>query len=226
METGYSQVKLFKYILLKIINFKILLTGIHLEPVSRETYGDTEYSNGQMRVAFIRSNRDLMKDDRQISGNKLSGGLVLDIGQTNRQSWMSGHVNDRHLGEEFHTYSLTWTTSSISVALDGITYASYNSLFKNQAKDKNIASSAAWINGGTMAPFDKEFYIGLGVGVGGMSDFPDGATDAYDSLNNKPWKNFDPKAESIFWANKNNWLKTWNGVDVGLQVDSVKVWAI
>lgn len=40
--------------------------------------------------------------------------------------------------------------------------------------------------GTNMAPFDQEFHIALGVGVGGNADFPDGSRTGL-SKTLKPW---------------------------------------
>lgn len=73
---------------------------------------------------------------------------------------------------------------------------------------------------------ELQFYISIGVGVGGMADFPD---DSVSGLNGKrkPWINYDPKAELKFWNDVHNWNSTWNrDSGFGLEVDYVKVWTI
>lgn len=79
--------------------------------------------------------------------------------------------------------------------------------------------------GEDLAPFDKEFHLSLGLFVGGISDFPDNSLNGV-SKKRKPWTNYDPKAELNFWKNKSEWLQTWDGVNSGLVVDSVKVYAL
>ena len=57
----------------------------------------------------------------------------------------------------------------------------------------------------------------MNVAVGGTNGyFPDGG--------DKPWNNWDPHAYNQFWDRKDQWLPTWNGDDVAMQVDSVKYW--
>ena len=53
-----------------------------------------------------------------------------------------------------------------------------------------------------------------------------GGTNAYfpDGVGGKPWANTDGHAVNAFWDNKGQWQSTWNGDDVAMQVDSVKVW--
>ena len=75
-----------------------------------------------------------------------------------------------------------------------------------------------WKGRGNNAPFDREFYILMNVAVGGTNGyFPDGG--------DKPWVNSDPHAVNSFWDRHPQWESTWNGNDVALQVDSVKVWS-
>lgn len=64
----------------------------------------------------------------------------------------------------------------------------------------------------------------MGVGVGGMLDFPDGS---FNGVNRKikPWSNTDPKAEFRFNKDAYNWTKTWID-DYGLIVESIKVIAL
>lgn len=68
-----------------------------------------------------------------------------------------------------------------------------------------------------------QFQIVLGVGVGGINDFPDG----YKSGNfDKPWKNLAIRNRLDFANAKDDWIKTWNGNDVALKVDYVRVWSL
>lgn len=82
-----------------------------------------------------------------------------------------------------------------------------------------------WESGTNMAPFDQEFHISLGVGVGGNADFPE---DSVTGLNKvvKPWENTSPKAELNFYLNVDEWYSTWNSQESGLIVDYVKVWSV
>lgn len=74
-----------------------------------------------------------------------------------------------------------------------------------------------------MTPFDQEFYIVMGVGVGGMFEFPENCQSNGDR---KPWENLSPKAELFFAADSEKWKSTWNQRDAGLIVDYVKVYSI
>ncbi|XP_055693362.1 beta-1,3-glucan-binding protein-like [Lutzomyia longipalpis] len=195
---------------------------------SQNVYGDENFVNGLMRVAFIRSNEYLTSaDGREIDGLYLRGMLVLDRGETNRERWMKTEVGQRHWGSDFHEYTLTWTDEMISMAVDGRPYAHFREKFcdTNSTKSCGVAHANVWENGQPpMAPFDQEVYVVLGVGVAGLSDFPEGCLTTNRHV--KPWRNTDPRAEWFFYRDKDNWYPTWKGEDSGLQVDWVRVYSL
>ncbi|XP_055856168.1 uncharacterized protein LOC129919334 [Episyrphus balteatus] len=198
---------------------------ILLEPIENY-YGFTGYASGQMRVAFIRGNEFLNdKDDNEISGYRISGGVVLSARDALRDIWLKGSVRRTHLGNDFHTYTLTWTDELISLEIDNNEYATIRGGFSRLYTTQNLKHAKLWDNGDAMAPFDREFFLTLGVSVGGHSDFPDGVLNGFARLE-KPWKNEHPKAELQFWNDRENWLKTWNGDNAGLHVDYIRVYAL
>lgn len=69
----------------------------------------------------------------------------------------------------------------------------------------------------TIVNLSLQMYITLGVGVGGHS--------FSDTIENKPYKNKDPKNQRIFYQMKDKWHATWNA-DSQLIVDYVKVYSI
>ena len=68
-----------------------------------------------------------------------------------------------------------------------------------------------------------QFYVSLGVGVGGVKDFPDHSLTG-PSRTAKPWNNTSPKAEYLFYQNRNTWYRTWTEPE--LTVDYVRVYAL
>ncbi|XP_055903000.1 gram-negative bacteria-binding protein 1-like [Eupeodes corollae] len=198
---------------------------ILLEPIENY-YGFTEYASGQMRVAFIRGNEFLNdRDDNEISGYRIAGGVVLATREALRDVWLKGSLRRTHLGNDFHTYTLTWTDNLISLEIDGNEYAIIRGGFSRLYTTQNLKHAKLWDNGNAMAPFDREFFLTLGVSAGGHSDFPDGVLNGFARLE-KPWKNEHPKAELQFWNDRENWLKTWNGENAGLHVDYIRVYAL
>lgn len=65
-----------------------------------------------------------------------------------------------------------------------------------------------------------QIHLVLGIGVGGINDFP----DDFNSGNfKKPWKNENRLQVKRFYESKNEWYnQTW-GKDSQLQIDYVKV---
>ncbi|XP_031639794.1 beta-1,3-glucan-binding protein 1-like [Contarinia nasturtii] len=76
-----------------------------------------------------------------------------------------------------------------------------------------------------MAPFDQEFHISLGVGVGGNADFADDSKTGNSKIP-KPWENTSPKAELSFFMRVDEWHSTWTPRESGLIVDYVKVYSV
>lgn len=144
---------------------------------------------------------------------------------TSNHIYSQSTLQENHFADEFHTYTLTWTDQRISLGVDGSNYAIINANFKDLSSAQNIPHQPQWRKGNAVAPFDREFYISLGVGVGGISDFPDGSRTGQSQLV-KPWENTSPKAELRFWSSKETWKQTWNSDSSGLIVDYVRVWSI
>lgn len=89
----------------------------------------------------------------------------------------------------------------------------YNEIVSTKPQIANL-----WkLSGNPMAPFDKEFYVSLGVGIGGHYDF--------HGFQSKPWKDLSVKAMHSFWSARSSWYPTWS-MDSVLQVDYIKVYAI
>ncbi|GLV44857.1 Gram-negative bacteria binding protein 3 [Carabus blaptoides fortunei] len=172
-----------------------------------------QYDSGQMRVAFSAGNAGL--------GNELQGGVILGTTEEARRYGMRKSVNDEgEWSDNFHVYSLHWTPHMISLSVDGTSYGTIEPPkdgFASQAMDLKTSAGQRWVSGDHIAPFDKEFYLSLGVGVGGHS-FP-------NDIPGKPWKNDSPKNTLKFWQNKNTWRPTWSA-NSAMQVDYVKVWAL
>ena len=60
----------------------------------------------------------------------------------------------------------------------------------------------------------------MNVAIAGTNGFfPD--TWSYNSP--KPWNNNSPTEPADFWNGRHNWLPSWNGDDVAMQVDYVEM---
>lgn len=93
----------------------------------------------------------------------------------------------------------------------------YTNFLTNSNYENNYA--ALWSKHGKMAPFDKEFHLTFGIGVGGLNDF----IDNRDSK--KPWKNTQVKAMKYFWDVMKS-RSDWPGEKSGLEIDYVRVYSL
>jgi len=187
-----------------------------LQPVEN-IYGFNNYQSGQMRIAFSRVNA---------TGIQLYGGVLLNAKEPWRSAKMCHAPQAADWGNDFHVYQLTWTENFIAVAVDGIEYCRFTSdagATRNlRAPNGEALPNLNKLEEGTdLAPFDQEFYITLGYGIGGNHDFKD---DLYEWKNPKPWTNADPKVNKKFWKSVKNDINQWLGSD-DLRIDYVYVYA-
>lgn len=193
---------------------------ITLEPTAF-SYGVNSYSSGQIRIASIKGNEKLSADNEEIGGSVLFGGPVLDIGEENR-NLLKSKKNNEHYGNQFYNFELLWTPKFLRFYVNDVQYGEIKA---NHLRSTNIQHAYLWANGEEMAPFDKEFHLSLGLSVGGHSEFPENCLNG-ESRRRKPWENGDPKGEFNFWRKRADWTETWDGVNSGLIVDSVKVYSL
>ncbi|EDV98027.1 gram-negative bacteria-binding protein 1 [Drosophila grimshawi] len=186
-----------------------------LEPLM-ESYGQTGYESGQLRVAMTRGNDQLrLPHGKLIDGRTLYAGAVLSTEASQREDFFVQQRRSTHFGDDFHVYGLIWTSQSLRFSIDG---QDYGELLRGFAESD---LNASWRRGGPMAPFDRMFYITLGLSVGGFGDFVDELRTANFE---KPWINKHPQAKLKFWQSQDQWLPTWKKPK--LIVDYVRVYAI
>nr|XP_008191497.1 PREDICTED: beta-1,3-glucan-binding protein isoform X2 [Tribolium castaneum] len=187
---------------------------LFLNPVSEE-YG-SDYASGQIRVAFLPGN--------QAMAQQLYGGCVLGPTTAARNYALKViRKTDGLWSDDYHKFTAVWKPDQITLSVDDQVYGyiepprgGFVSDFQNLGLDFEIVER--WRNGTSFAPFDKEMYLSIGVGVGGhcFEDRSDGS---------KPWKNSDPKGQKNFYKASAQWLPTWDNSSV-LKVDYVKIWAL
>ncbi|XP_063234625.1 beta-1,3-glucan-binding protein 1-like [Bacillus rossius redtenbacheri] len=205
---------------------------VWLEP-KEVSYG-REYASGQVRLALSRGNRDLVLPGGTsgLGSRRLEAGCVMGLGGKVRKELGWWDKQSSGWCDDFHVYSLEWTPDHMLFSVDGqqvhrITppEGGFGAL-----PDFSAASDKPWSRGSNMAPFDKEFYLTLGLGVGGISEFPDKCLTSLpgSGYHPKPWKNTGFNAMLTFWRDRSNWHPTWDssGESSALQVDYVKVWAL
>ncbi|XP_055843604.1 uncharacterized protein LOC129910298 [Episyrphus balteatus] len=204
----------------KMPNAAWVYPQLFLEPVDSR-YGAKNYQSGQMRVAFSRSSGgDLV--------NELFGGVILNAELPFRNVKMCKRTGPPvDWSADFHVYKMEWLSNRIIFSVDNEEYCSVrpdNKRFSDmQVNGKYLPNREYLRTGSTMAPFDQEFYIRLGYGIGGHNDFPDNASLW---MKEKPWTNFHPKAMRQFWnKQKKNW-NHWLGPDAALKIDYIRVYSI
>ncbi|XP_004518426.1 gram-negative bacteria-binding protein 3 [Ceratitis capitata] len=201
----------------KMPNAQWVFPQLWLQPVKQE-YGSDDYQSGQMRIAFTFVNNEQMQ---------LFGGLIVNANSTWRWEKMCEfpHADRLYLGNDFHIYTLVWTENEISVAVDNTEYCKFrpdnDGLLADLLRQGDALPNRGLLKSGSkMAPFDQEFYITLGYGIGGINDFPD--------MNfwrpEKPWGNTSPHGMGslVKKVDFDHWLAG-NG---DMRIDYVKVFAI
>lgn len=200
-----------------------IIPEIWLEPKAKR-YGSS-LSSGRIRLAFARGNQNLVtKENDKIGINYLQSGIIMG---TPEKTLARNIANDLDNGwhSNFHNFTLIWEPDKISFKIDDYEQESIiephdgklAELLRFEEKD-NI-----WQGGSSIAPFDQDFYITLGLSVGGMKDFPD---DCISGGRPKPWRNNAVKAMLNFWQDRDNWFKTWKDTASTLLIDEVTVHAL
>ncbi|CAB0004746.1 unnamed protein product [Nesidiocoris tenuis] len=123
--------------------------------------------------------------------------------KTAKTSWTS----------DFHIYKFRWTQDAIQFFVDGEETGRV-AVSEDSPLNSNISGSTP------LAPLDRDFYVSLGLHVGGREDFPDGSTSGEHP---KPWGNRRIKHTLDFWEHRGDWHPTWKSPDDRLLVDYVRV---
>ncbi|KAL9908895.1 gram-negative bacteria binding protein 3 [Glossina fuscipes fuscipes] len=199
----------------KLPNTKWVFPQIWLEPTSFR-YGHKDYQSGQIRLA-----------DNRFNGHKyrLQAGVILNAKEPWRSLKMCKIEGNQSI-DDFHLYVLMWTPNYMAFSKDGDEYCRIEIQDDDQAfqnlrvnNGKRLPNRELLTMGTKWAPFDQEFYITLGYGIGGNNDFNDNTW--YEG---RPWTESDPRAKNVFWnymRDRDEWLN--NGE---LKIDFIRVYAI
>ncbi|XP_025423118.1 uncharacterized protein LOC112692604 isoform X2 [Sipha flava] len=103
--------------------------------------------------------------------------------------------------DDYHTFEFSRSPDNIVFRIDGES---------NQLDTSDLPMNLI---------FDSEFYLSIGVSVGGMLNFRD---DCLSNGHLKPWKNFDTKVMLNFWKDKNYWSTTWDNELSILRIKKIK----
>ncbi|XP_026462524.1 beta-1,3-glucan-binding protein-like [Ctenocephalides felis] len=188
------------------------------------------YASGAIRIAFARGNNILVSRQSGYDyGNKeLSCGLIFkDIHPIrNITARRYQRTQSKPWSEYFETYEVEWAPSHMLFSIGNRRYGLILPPSRNfqDETERDVTYGESWEK--FMPIFDEQMVIRIGVGAGGMTDFPDNTLSSSfsDLLSPKPWRNLEPKAMLGFWQDRENWKKTWT--DSKLEIRSVKVWAL
>lgn len=171
-----------------------------LEP-NTPKYGDKDYRSGQMRMGQTR-----------LDGNNMDliTGLVLNSHEPWHSFKLCVNNTSPSLSEEFQIFHLLWAPDIITFSMNNKEYCRFeisneSEAFRSVKLFEDYLPNRDFLMGGSKwAPFDQEFYLTVGYGVGGNNDFHDGVWQV-----EKPWHNSDPRSKQKFWnkySNNASWL--------------------
>ncbi|XP_043288708.1 beta-1,3-glucan-binding protein-like [Venturia canescens] len=183
---------------------------ISLEALDQSSHQDAASTHPQLRIASSNGNSVLLGGGG--TSGKDFGGRVLCAGPTQTKSQSTGdstgktsslprRYSSELWSKDYHVYEVEWGRDKIRTRVDGIEYGSVD----------------------TKSPFDKPFYLTLGLAVGGHDEFPDLSTSGGYA---KPWRNVGAKALFDFFNATDLWSRTWNDDSSALKIDYVKISAL
>lgn len=187
--------------------------------------------SGEIDLMESRGNLNLTQNGVNIGTKRVASTLHFGLSYEQNR-WRDAHFTSYHkegFHLNYHTYGLEWTDTYVKFFIDGnqTGFIKSDNKFWNLGRHTGDSNYNPWQSGNKVAPFDQKFYIILNLAVGGISYFPDLASNP----NKKPWKNNSPTAPKDFWNHRDDWLPTWhfenkNGEGASLIIDYVKVWAV
>ncbi|CAC5391818.1 unnamed protein product [Mytilus coruscus] len=128
---------------------------------------------------------------------------------------------DKHGGDwadGFHTYKLEWYSDRIRVTVDGDQIMYVGTPGNGFYSYGGFGGSNIWASGGKNAPFDQPFQLIMNVAVGG-GFFSSGCSYNHP----RPWTDGSPRQMGEFWDRRSEWLATWHGDNVAMQIDYVEM---
>ncbi|XP_050537386.1 uncharacterized protein LOC126903300 isoform X2 [Daktulosphaira vitifoliae] len=160
-------------------------------------------SNEQLKIviASIAGNTNLRCNNIDESSNVLNFGIKAGNENAQINTKLLRLSSGTSWSNSYHTYTINWTPDIMEFEIDG----------NKQVLDLSYL------------PLDilheSEFYISIGVSVGGMVRFPN---NCQSNSHAKPWKNDDIKALINFWRDNTYWFPTWNHEKSVLRVQSLQ----
>ncbi|KAB0796437.1 hypothetical protein PPYR_10498 [Photinus pyralis] len=188
--------------------------GDWIFPIVQLEFAQRDIANpSKIWIAYSRGNTKLIMSDpndidvRGFSGTDIGGRLLLagptlEEREPQRSKRLVHKYADQPFSDDYHTYGLVWTKDQMRFYVDSEEYGSVDLSTEN---------------------LDRECVLSLGVGVGGLFDFPEGT---YSGSNYKPWSNEDRNAIKRFFEKKPIWVQTWDDEKSCLIVDHVQITAV
>ncbi|KAJ1532153.1 hypothetical protein ONE63_000777 [Megalurothrips usitatus] len=204
--------------------------AITLEPAT-SMYGKW-YAGGQIRLPYTVGNPFLGKrpNGQRTGLQVMRAGVALgkapgaDIQPILREKDVRAPNNSNWRKKHFRVYRVKWTPDHIEFSLDGKVIGEVRPPAEGFVSLTDSPSDHPWRLGTKMAPFDQEFFLSLGVGVGGVHRFQDGGVNGEYNEHPKPWKNSSPKAVLDFYKARDHWIPTWT--HPALEIAHIKIWAL
>ncbi|KAF9479518.1 concanavalin A-like lectin/glucanase [Pholiota conissans] len=209
-----------------------LVPQITLSPVNN-TYGAGFPLSGQMTLAQSRGNGPTYPaQGRNFVTASLVYGPLASVAER-IFGWYS--LKRSTFADDFHVYTLEWTPAFIRTSVDTrshttllTTTTSSKTSYWTRGHFPQTAQNGSTLavvqdiysQGGNAAPFDQDFYLGVGLGVGGTSGwFP-------DNLGGKMWFDGSVTAMRDFARARDAWYSTWPAgeADRAFRIDYVKMW--
>nr|XP_022910215.1 beta-1,3-glucan-binding protein 1-like [Onthophagus taurus] len=168
---------------------------------------DNKYAPFKILVAYSRGNNHYVKN-RDEGSSLLFGGILWNTENSDsRMKLTESRPSLEPYGNKTHTYTVIWEPDSITLLFNG---EEYGRILIDIDNDERFY------------PLKRTFRLSLGVGVGGIHDFPEG----YISIPKKPWVNADRNQLKNFFDARTEWAKTWSMGRSIMEVDSVKIYAV
>ncbi|KAL2728054.1 hypothetical protein V1477_017330 [Vespula maculifrons] len=193
-----------------------LYPELWLEPLY-SLYGPN-YASGRVLLGFARGNDNLVDAEnleKIYDARKLEFGLRSGSPTIYEDIVQKTVDRDSKWNKDFHVYTTIWDANGFKFLADGEEIGRLLPTVNGWLHNNNSN-----VHGVTkIAPFDQEFYISIGIGVGGLRVFPD---KTISSGYNKPWKNVGAKPMLQFWHSRSQWLPSWrrdNSKKRALEID-------
>ncbi|XP_043271804.1 beta-1,3-glucan-binding protein-like [Venturia canescens] len=188
----------------------------------------TGYLSGRVILGLVRGNEYLTKisesENTQYGSTSLEFGLRVGPSENVREQKVMKKRSSGTWNEDFHVYTTTWNDEGFRFEVDG---EEIGRIEPGQWSKSNHYEGRSEPTNNSMTPFDNEFYITVGLGIGGIRVFPD---EIVSGRNVKPWRNIEAKAMLNFWRAKDTWMPSWgmrNEVrDSHFKLDYIRVWTV